>query len=156
MDDICQKVAKLDFNISIRLFLQVPTLHYKQTRLIKYNLYLGFDRLCATDFLVLREIVCVATILWKPLAQFVDLCHSAYFTSRRCKVRWADESRRDGRKTKFSPSAEILKSKPLDRWDATVKDSVVVGLSVDLCCTAVYKKSTGAINVFDTTINTFG
>ena len=114
MDDIWQKVAKLDFNISIRLFLQVPTLHYKQTRLKKYNLYLGFDRLYATYFLVLREIVCVATHTRKPLAQFVDLCHlTAYFTSRRCKVRWADESRRDGQKTKFSPSAEILKSKPL-------------------------------------------
>ena len=60
MDDIWQKVTKLDFNISIRLFLQVPTLHYKKTRLKKYNL-LGFDRLCATDFLALREIVCVAT-----------------------------------------------------------------------------------------------
>jgi len=32
VDGIWQKVAKLDFNISIRLFPQVPTLHYKQTQ----------------------------------------------------------------------------------------------------------------------------
>jgi len=61
VDDIWQKVSKLDFNVSIRLFHQVPTLHSKQIHLRKYNLYLGFDRLCATYFLALREIVCVAT-----------------------------------------------------------------------------------------------
>jgi len=40
----------------------------------------------------------------------------AYFTSRRCKVRCADESRDTrwyGQKTKLSPSAEMLKSTPL-------------------------------------------
>ena len=117
------------FNVSILLFSQVPTLQCKQaqTSLKNYNSGLGFwspRRSLISDPLRNRN-PCLGRnpyygnhwFIRLNVFQSVDLYHLiAYFTSRRCKVRCADESRGtrwDGQKTKLSPSAEMLKSTPL-------------------------------------------